>query len=143
ETRLGVRVVMTHDDDRLMTPDERDAVANNSKADLFLSIHANGSLSPKLSGAEIYSLRLDREGEDARRTAAATDLGMPVVGGGTRPIDFIRWDLAQAPPVDASATFASMLEQELEKHVPMGRRPLQQEPMRVLAGANMPAALVE
>ena len=36
-----------------------------------------------------------------------------------------------------------MLEEELEKHGPMGPRPLQQAPMRVLSGANMPAALVE
>src|SRR4029077_7780593 len=60
ETQLGVRVVMTRDDDRAITPDERDAVANNSKADLFLSIHANGALSPAVTGAEVYYLRLDR-----------------------------------------------------------------------------------
>jgi N-acetylmuramoyl-L-alanine amidase len=143
ETRLGVRVVMTRDDDRAITPDERDAIANNSKADLFLSIHVNGALSPGVSGAEVYYLRLDREGEEARRNAAATELVLPAVGGGTRPIDVIRWDLAQAPHVDASASFASMLEEELRKHVSMGPRPLQQAPMRVLAGANMPAALIE
>src|SRR5207249_3610575 len=38
ETRLGVRVVMTRDEDRGISLDERDAVANNSKADLFLSL---------------------------------------------------------------------------------------------------------
>ena len=143
ETRLGVRVVMTRDDDHALTPDERDAVANNSKADLFLSIHVNGALSPNVEGAEVYYLRLDREGEEAKRNAAATELVLPAVGGGTRPIDVIRWDLAQAPHVDASASFASMLEEELHKHIAMGPRPLQQEPMRVLSGASMPAALVE
>ena len=143
ETQLGVRVVMTRDDDHALTMDDRDAVANNSKADLFLSIHANGALSPDVAGAEVYYLRLDRDGEEARRNAAATELVLPAVGGGTRPIDVIRWDLAQAPHVDASATFASMIEEELHKHVPMGPRPLQEEPMRVLSGANMPAALVE
>ena len=63
--------------------------------------------------------------------------------GGTRPIDVIPWDLAQASHVDDSSRFASMLEEELEKHTPMGARPLQQAPMRVLSGANMPAALIE
>ncbi len=143
ETRLGVRVVMTRDDDQAVAPDERDAIANNSKANLFLSIHANGALTPGVSGAEVYYLRLDREGEEARRNAAATELVLPAVGGGTRPLDVIRWDLAQAPHVDGSARFASMLEEELRMHVPMGPRALQQEPMRVLTGANMPAALVE
>jgi len=143
ETRLGVRVVMTRDDDRAVTLDERDSIANNSKADLFISIHVNGSLASKVAGAEVYSMQLDREGEDAKRDAAASEVVLPTVGGGSRTINVIRWDLAQAPHVDASAAFASMLEEELRKHVPMGPLPLQQEPMRVLAGANMPAALVE
>ena len=143
ESRLGVRVVMTREDDRAISLDERNAIANNSKADLFLSLHANASPSASVKGTEVYYLRLDRAGEEARRTAAATELILPVVGGITRPIDIIPWDLAQASHVDASARFASMLEEELEKRVPAGPRPLQQAPMRVLSGANMPAALVE
>jgi N-acetylmuramoyl-L-alanine amidase len=134
---------MTRDDDRGVSPDGRDAIANNSKADLFLSVHVNGAPAASLKGAEVYYLRLDRAGEEARRSAAATELVLPALGGATRPIDVIRWDLAQAPHVDASSRFASMLEEELEKHAPMGPRPLQQAPMRVLSGANMPAALVE
>lgn len=143
ETRLGVRVVMTREDDRAVSPDERDAIANNSKADLFLSLHVNGARAPAVAGAEVYYLRLDRAGEETRRSTEATELVLPAVGGGTRPIDVIPWDLAQAPHVDASARFASMLEEEIEKHAPVGPRPLQQAPMRVLSGANMPAALVE
>jgi N-acetylmuramoyl-L-alanine amidase len=143
ESRLGVRVVMTRDDDRAVSLDERDAIANNSKADLFLSLHTNSSPLASVKGTEVYYLRLDRAGEEARRNAAATELILPIVGGITRPIDIIPWDLAQASHVDASSRFASMLEEELEKRVPAGPRPLQQAPMRVLSGANMPAALVE
>jgi N-acetylmuramoyl-L-alanine amidase len=143
ESRLGVRVVMTREDDRAVSLDERDAIANNSKADLFLSLHANASPAASVKGTEVYYLRLDRAGEEARRTAAATELILPVIGGITRPIDIIPWDLAQASHVDASSRFASMLEEELEKRLPAGPRPLQQAPMRVLSGANMPAALVE
>ena len=143
ETRLGVRVILTRDDDRAVSPDERDAIANNSKADLFLSVHVNGAPSPAMKGAEVYFLRLDRAGEDARRSTAASELVLPAVGGGTRPIDVIPWDLAQAAHVDVSSRFASMLEEELEKRTPMGPRPLQQAPIRVLSGVNMPAALVE
>ena len=143
ESRLGVRVVMTRDDDRAVSLDERDAIANNSKADLFLSVHVNGAPALAMKGAEVYYLRLDRAGEDARRSTAASELVLPAVGGGTRPIDVIRWDLAQASHVDNSSRFASMLEEELEKHTPMGPRPLQQAPIRVLSGVNMPAALVE
>ena len=143
ETRLGVRVVMTRDDDRAVMPDARDAVANNSKADLFLSIHVNGALSPAATGAEIYYLRLDRDGEAVRRDTAETELELPAIGGGTRTIDFVRWDLAQAFHVDASTMFASMLEAALRARIEMSPQALRQEPMRVLAGVNMPAALVE
>ena len=71
ETRLGVRVILTRDDDRALTLDERAAFANNSKADLFLSLHANGALGPGIAGAEVYFLRLDQEGERVRRQDAA------------------------------------------------------------------------
>jgi N-acetylmuramoyl-L-alanine amidase len=143
ETRLGVRVILTREEDRAVSPDGRDAIANNSKADLFLSVHVNGAPSAAMKGAEVYYLRLDRAGEDARLSAAASELVLPAVGGGTRSIDVIPWDLAQASHVDISSRFASMLEEELEKHAPMGPQPLRQAPIRVLSGVNMPAALVE
>ena len=143
ETRLGLRVVLTRDDDRAVAPDERASTANNSKADLFLSLHANAALSPKLSGAEVFHLQLDGEGEDARRDAASEAVRLPILGGGSRAIDIVRWDLAQAAHVDDSAILAGFLEGELRRAVPMSPRPVQQAAMRVLTGANMPAALVE
>lgn len=143
ETRLGLRVILTRDDDRSPALDERAATANNSKADLFLSLHANAALAPAMSGAEVFHVRLDREGESVRREAASESTMLPVLGGGRRTIEVVRWDLAQAPHVEASALLASLLEEELRRRVPMSPRPVQQAPLRVLAGANMPAALVE
>ncbi len=81
EARLGVRVVLTRDDDRPVALDARAAIANNSKADLFLSLHVNSSLSRSLAGAEVYHLKLDREGEEVRRQAAADAVTLPVLGG--------------------------------------------------------------
>ena len=143
EARLGIRVILTRDDDRAVRADERAALANNTKADLFLSLHANGAPSPMVAGAEVFHLRLDREGEDARRAAQAEAVSLPILGGATREVEVIQWDLAQARHVDASAVLAGMLEEELASRVTMSPRPLQQAPLRVLVGANMPAALVE
>jgi N-acetylmuramoyl-L-alanine amidase len=143
ETRLGVRVLMTREDDRAVSLDERTAIANNNKAELFVSLHANASLSPAVSGAEVFTLKLDADADAARKAAASDDLRLPVLGGGTRPLAALRWDLAQASHTEDSGIFASMLEEELRKRVPMGPRPLQRNAMRVLAAANMPAALVE
>jgi N-acetylmuramoyl-L-alanine amidase len=143
EARLGIRVILTRDDDRAVGADERAALANNSKADLFLSLHVNGAPSPMVAGAEVFHLRLDREGEDARRAAQAEAVSLPILGGATREVEVIQWDLAQARHVDASAVLAGILEEELTNRVTMSSRPLQQAPLRVLVGANMPAALVE
>jgi N-acetylmuramoyl-L-alanine amidase len=143
ETRLGVRVILTRDEDRRVGADERASTANNSKADLFLSLHFNGALEPRANGAEVYYLSLDQEGQAALKAAQSDSLTLPVLGGGTRPIDLIRWDMAQVRHIEASSAFASMLQDVLRMRVPMGERPLQQGPMRVLVGVNMPAALIE
>ena len=143
EMRLGIRVVLTRGEDRTVTLDERAAIANNSKADLFLSLHLNSAPAGSVAGAEVYYARLDREGEDARRAAEGEGVELPVLGGTTRSIDVIQWDLAQARHVDASAVLAGMLEQALRAQVPMSPRPRHEAPLRVLTGVNMPAALVE
>jgi len=126
ESRLGLRVILTRDDDHAVSLDERAAAANNGKADLLLSLHANGSLSASPSGAEVFYERLDREGEAVRQAAAAGAVSLPVLGGGTRTLDVIPWDLAQALHVEGSSMLATLLEEELRRQVPMSQRPLQQ-----------------
>jgi N-acetylmuramoyl-L-alanine amidase len=143
EMRLGIRVILTRNDDRGVSLDDRAAVANNSKADLFLSLHVNAAPAAGVAGAQVFHLRLDREGEEARRAAETQAVSLPVLGGTTRTIDVIRWDLAQARHVDASAALAEMLEEELRPRVRMAARARQEAPLRVLTGVDMPAALVE
>ncbi len=144
ETRLGIRVILTRDDDRIISLDDRAAAANNSKADLFVSLHLNASPITAVAGAEVFHLRLDREGEDARRAARADAVLLPVLGGATRSIDVIQWDLAQARHVERSAALAAMLEEALrDAKVPMAARPRQDAPLRLLTSANMPAVLIE
>jgi N-acetylmuramoyl-L-alanine amidase len=143
EARLGLRVLLTREDDRAVSLDERASLANNNKADLFVSLHANAAFVPSLSGAEVFYLAVDEELADARRAAQADSVTLPVLGGGTRTIDVIRWDMAQARHLDASAVLARLLDEELRTRVPMGPRPLQRAPLRVLVAANMPAVLLE
>lgn len=143
EARLGVRVILTREDDRRVSLDDRAAVANNNKADLFLSLHLNAAPVSDVAGAEVFHLRLDDEGEEARRAAETEAVSLPVLGGARRTLDVIRWDLAQARHVETSAALAAMLEEELRAHVTMAARPRQEAPLRVLTGVNMPAALIE
>jgi N-acetylmuramoyl-L-alanine amidase len=144
DARLGVRVLLTRDDDRIVPHDERASIANNNKADLFISLHANSSPSRSAKGAEVFYISLDGLGSEARKMVESPDARpVPVLGGGSRDIDLILWDMAQARHMNESAAFAVLVEEELRRRVEMGPNPVQQAPFRVLVAANMPAVLVE
>ena len=143
EARLGVRVLLTRDADQLVAQDQRAALANNNKADLFISLHANASLRPGVAGAEVFYLNLEGYGDKAQRASQGSADALPVLGGGSREIEITPWEMAQARHIDQSGLFAKAVEDALRERVPMNTRALQQAPFRVLVGANMPAVLVE
>jgi N-acetylmuramoyl-L-alanine amidase len=143
EARLGVRVLLTRDADATVGLDERAAVANNNKADLFISLHANASVRASAAGAEVFYLSLDEYGDQAQRIAKGETEALPVFSGGVRDIEVILWEMAQARYIEQSAVLAQAVETALRERVPMSPRAIQQAPFRVLVGANMPAVLVE
>lgn len=143
EARLGVRVLLTREADRTMSLDERAALANNNKADLFISLHANASMRASTSGAEVFYLSLGEYGAEAAMASRPEGELLPVFGGGSRDIQLILWEMAQARYIEQSAALAKLVEAELRQRVPMSDRAIQQAPFRVLVGANMPAVLVE
>jgi len=141
EARLGVRVLLTREGDQAVPSDQRAALANNNKADLFISLHANASVRPQVSGAEVFYLAFDDSGSGARPSQGRETL--PVVGGGSRDIDITPWQTAQVGHLEQSLALARAVEGALREHIAMSSRALQQAPLRVLLGANMPAVLVE
>ena len=143
ESRLGVRVILTRDGDQTVGLDERAALANNNKADLFISLHANASVRPAVSGAEVFYLGIDDYADAAERISLGERAALPVFGGGTRDIEIIPWEMAQVRYIKESAALATAIEASLRERVPMSPRALQQAPFRVLVGANMPAVLLE
>lgn len=143
ESRLGLKVFLTREDDRTMSLDDRSAFANNHRADVFISIHANSAVRPALKGAEVFYLTVERADEEARKKSDENATTLPALGGGNRAIDLILWETAQARYLEQSATLAGFVEQALRPRVEMSPRAIQQAPFRVLVGANMPAALVE
>jgi N-acetylmuramoyl-L-alanine amidase len=143
ESRLGLRVILTRDGDTTIGLDERAAVANNNKADLFVSLHANASPRAAISGAQVFYLSLDEYGDAAERAAHTESESLAVFGGGSRDIELILWDMAQARYIKESAALAQSVEASLRQRIPMNARAIQQAPFRVLVGANMPAVLVE
>ena len=141
EARLGLRVLLTRDDDRNVAINERTAIANNNKADLFISLHANGSMRRSTSGASIFYAAFDRDAA-LNATAGGADR-VPTFGGGARDIELVLWDLAQTRHLDRSAAFAELLERQLRDRVPLAAQAVDRAALRVLESANMPAVLIE
>jgi N-acetylmuramoyl-L-alanine amidase len=54
EDRLGTEVIYTRQNDNYIPLDERASLANQSQADLFISVHANYSDLPSARGVETY-----------------------------------------------------------------------------------------
>ena len=147
ESRLGIRVLLTRDDDRNVPLDGRTALANNSKADLLISLHANASFNLATTGASILYV-LDRDSTSSVPSAlgapaASGALRLPTFSGGARDIDLVPWDLAQQRHVDRSAALAQALEAEFRDRVPMSKHSTDRAPLSVLESANMPAVLIE
>jgi N-acetylmuramoyl-L-alanine amidase len=140
EMRLGVRVIMTRDDDRHVSLDDRSSLANNNKANLFVSLHANASLKPEVQGATVYVADFS-DGDRARARMAPAHL--PVFGGGVRDIELVPWDLAQLGFLPRSAEAARLIGAQLAGHAPVTEPAVSSAPFRVLEAANMPAVLIE
>ncbi len=92
-SKVGARVVLTREDDSVVSLDQRTALANQYKADLFLSIHLNAAVVKGAKGSETYFLSLEASDELARKAAEAenattladTDRGSQSDSVGSRP----------------------------------------------------------
>lgn len=142
---LGLQAFLTRDRDEEIALDERAAVANNYKADLFVSIHANASRSLGAKGSEVYFLTYHASDDEGRRMAAleggAFTPGTPAPASGD--LALILWDMAQAEHLEESSALASRIQEELAEVTGSQGRGVKQAPFRVLVGAAMPAVLVE
>ncbi|HYG61293.1 MAG TPA: N-acetylmuramoyl-L-alanine amidase [Thermoanaerobaculia bacterium] len=151
EQRLPVRVILTRNEDANLHWDTRAAIANQNRADLFISVHLNSSLGSGARGAETYFLSTQASDARAARAAEAENQGDATPPPGAEGLDaetqqdlqMILWDLAQTRHLTESQRFAGMVQAELNQTLQIRDRGVKQAPFRVLVGADMPAVLVE
>lgn len=142
DARLGVRVLLTRDGDDTLPLDRRTAIVNNGQADVLISLHADAAPRGTVRGARV--LTLDPANYERQLPAADTSVNVPVAGGGARLIDIVPWELAQLPHRARSNALAESIVARLtERQVPLAATPIDHVPLRLLAGANMPAVIVE
>ena len=141
--QLGLQVFLTRDRDLEVELDDRTAIANNYKADLFVSIHANASRAQGARGAEVYFLSYQATDDEGRRLAKLEGEALPAPSGVGSDLALILWDMAQAEHLEESSALASRIQEELAVVTGSEGRGVKQAPFRVLVGAAMPAVLVE
>lgn len=139
--KVGARVVLTREDDSVVSLDQRTAIANQYKADLFLSVHLNAAVTKVAKGSETYFLSLEASDELARK-AAETENAVSTADPSS-DLKLILWDLAQQSYLDESSRFAQAIQEEMNAANAVQNRGVKQAPFKVLVGATMPAALVE
>lgn len=143
EQKLGARVILTRTDDVVVPLDERTAVANRYKADLFLSVHLNAAVMRGARGSETYFLSLEASDELARKAAESENATAGAASGDAGDLNLILWDLAQQDYLKESSRFAELVQEEMNRIGNIQNRGVKQAPFKVLVGATMPAALVE
>ncbi|HSP15969.1 MAG TPA: N-acetylmuramoyl-L-alanine amidase [Thermoanaerobaculia bacterium] len=144
QSSINARVVLTREDDTVVSLDQRTAIANQYKADLFLSIHMNAAVVKGAKGSETYFLSLEASDELAKRAAETENASTAAPKTGPTPdLKLILWDLAQQEYLQESSRFAQDIQEEMNAATNVQNRGVKQAPFKVLVGATMPAALVE
>ena len=144
---LALRVILTRDKDVDVSLEDRAAMANNNKADIFLSIHANSSYQKNARGPETYFLSLEATDEEARKLAYLennpTQPEEGIAGDNQDEIQMILWDMAQTAYLKQSSELAESIQNELNLLLRTRNRGIRQAPFTVLAGVACSAVLVE
>jgi len=140
---LSVQAYLTRDSDIEVPLDERAAIANNFNADIFISLHANGSRASSAKGTEVFFLSYTAVDDEARRVALQEGAIAERGPGNDQDVGLILWDMAQAAQLEASSKLAGSIHAQIAAAALSRSRGVKQAPFRVLVGATMPAALVE
>ena len=140
---LSIQAYLTREGDTEVPLDERAAIANNFNADIFLSLHANGSRISSATGTEVFFLSYTAVDDEARRLALQEGAIAERTANTDKDVGLILWDMAQAAQLEASSRLATSLHGEIAKSALSRSRGVKQAPFRVLVGATMPASLVE
>ena len=140
----GAAVIYTRKDDTFVPLEERTQIANDAKADLFISIHANSSEDPSARGVETYYLNFATSAdamEVAARENAESQESM-------HDLQDIIKKIARNDKIEESKDLAGDIQDSLSNRLQLvsrneRNRGVKKAPFVVLIGANMPSVLAE
>ncbi len=142
--KVNCEVILTRNDDRYLTLEERTALANTKNADLFISIHANAHRNRDVYGIETFYLNLATDDESIRVAARENATSTKNISD----LHSILSDLMQNAKINESSRLAAFVQESIcrdmkKKYRYIKNNGVKQAPFYVLLGAQMPAILIE
>jgi N-acetylmuramoyl-L-alanine amidase len=141
---IGCEVLLTRDSDIFLPLEERTAIANTRKGDLFISIHANACPDRKGRGVETYFLNFTTDKESIRVAARENATSAKNLSD----LQMILNDLMLHSKISESSRLAEHVQRRLVNELrgsydDIIDKGVKKAPFYVLIGAQMPAVLVE
>ena len=141
EDQMGAEVVLTRDNDTFVALESRTQLANQEKADLFISIHANSSPEKAVRGVETFFLNLNTQSRDALATATRENAASEKK---IHELQDILQKIVLNDKADESRELAKHVQTAMSTRTNAGsNRGIKQAPFVVLVGATMPSVLAE
>lgn len=147
----GIKVVYTRDSDVLIDLDKRGKIANDNKADLFISIHINSSESKSPHGIETYVLGMSNS-KESMDVAMKENASIKYEKNYSKKYadfdpnkreSYIIFTLMQNIFLEKSLQLAGYVQEELVGDTKKTDRGVRQNGYLVLKDAAMPAILIE
>ena len=137
-------IVYTRQNDKYVGLERRTAIANEAKADLFVSIHANSSDDAGVSGIETYYLNFNASPQ-AMEVAARENA---TAQSSVHDLQDLVTKIAENEKVEESRDLAADIQDSLAASMRVTNRPeknrgVRKAPFVVLVGADMPSVLAE
>jgi len=143
DDRFDVKLV--RDTDIFVPLDERSKIANDYKADMFISVHANASRDRREKGFEVYFMS---ENASDPWAAEVADYENSVIGleegqEGADASAMLLHSLARNEYLNEGSQLAGLISKEMAKSTPFVDRGVKQAAFYVLRGTYAPGVLVE
>ena len=144
----GVRAMLTRDSDFFIPLAQRYKIAEQAKADLFVSIHCNSShRRGSGSGTEVYFLSLQGASDQADRDLADIENAADLVGGVPPQAEDDVVSVLYNVKRNAALEHSQLLAEQLLDHIAADRRVesrgIKQASFAVLKSVEFPSVLVE
>jgi N-acetylmuramoyl-L-alanine amidase len=142
----GIKVILTRNSDTFISLAKRIDIANNSGADLFVSIHTNANSAKSLNGFEVYYVSSDvNDSNRAYSTAkeAAIILDNPSFAGYSLDLKATLWDMIYTHSRAEAITLANSICRAVGSGADIRMIGVKAGQYYVLKGVRIPAVLIE